>query len=82
MDAPAWVGKNIESLLRAPGDESPARQWVVPAPTRISLRNWLGSLKKMPISVLVASSPILLFFIVGGVALHVRLRRNDVSTNS
>ncbi|SRR6266704_100720 len=51
---------------------SSAQQWVVPTHTRISLVVWLmGAICAR--SLVGVSTPILLFFLLGGVALHERL---------
>jgi len=74
IDIAAWVGRNEDSLLRAPEENrSSGQQGVVPAPTQISLVVWLWRHNMRAISVSEHLLLILPFFMRGGVALHGRL---------
>ena len=77
IDIAAWVGRNEDSLLRAPEENrSSGQQGVVPAPTQISLVVWLWRHNMRAISVSEHLLLILPFFMRGGVALHERLVGN------
>src|SRR5947209_5562077 len=74
QDAPAWMGRNEDSLLRAAGETalvSATRGGSCAHPDQS--RGLVHRHKMRAISGVGASSPILRFFIGGGVALHERL---------
>src|SRR5947209_7633973 len=74
QDAPAWMGRNEDSLLRAAGETalaSATRGGSCAHPDQS--RGLVQRHNMRAISGVGASSPILRFFIGGGVALHERL---------
>ena len=73
-EAPAWMGRNEDSLLRAAGENTLASATRGGSCAHPDQSRGLARRRNLrAISGVGASSPLLLFFLGGGVALHERL---------